>query len=92
MTANPASDRTPAMPATHNDILPSDSQAAVPPRCPACGDVVPMHTVAGDSSLDLTHVFFAQLLERSGLASVEPQRGSDSFEAQLNTHHHHECV
>ena len=33
------------------------------------------HTVASQSSRDLTHAFFAQLLERGGLTSVQPQRG-----------------
>jgi len=33
------------------------------------------HTVAGESARDLTHAFFAQLLERGGLTSIQPQRG-----------------
>jgi RNA polymerase sigma factor (sigma-70 family) len=34
-----------------------------------------IHTVGSDASRDLTHAFFAQLLERGGLTSVQPQRG-----------------
>lgn len=33
------------------------------------------HTVPDGSARDLTHAFFAQLLERGGLTSVQPQRG-----------------
>jgi RNA polymerase sigma factor (sigma-70 family) len=33
------------------------------------------HTAPGESARDLTHAFFAQLLERGGLTSVQPQRG-----------------
>ena len=55
-----------------------EAKAALSELCEAYYEPVHaflIHTVAGQSSRDLTHAFFAQLLERGGLTSVEPQRG-----------------
>jgi len=47
MTANPASDQNPIMPATTNENLPGDSQADAVPRCPTCGEVIPPSAPVG---------------------------------------------
>lgn len=56
----------------------TEAKAALSELCEAYYEPVHaflMHTVPGQSSRDLTHAFFAQLLERGGLTSVQPQQG-----------------